>query len=90
MNMIYKHGSSPQKYEGNIDKTFTIGELQEIVEGKCDIMFLPIENAYIVYNTEKSINQKGFYNHFATEKLRANYNDTKVRIHGIALLTDNL
>ena len=53
-------------------------------------MFLPIENAYIVYNTDKSLNQKGFYNHFATEKLRANYNDTKVRIHGIALLTDNL
>ena len=90
MNLIYKHGSSPQKYDGNTDKTFTIGELKKIVEGPCDIMFLPIQDAYIIYNSNKTSTQQGFYNHHATEILRENYKDTKVRIHGTALLTDNI
>ena len=89
MNLIYKNNGT-SKYTRQQDKTLTIGELKEIVGGDIDIMYLPIENAYLVYNAKHTELKQGFFNSTATEKLVTNYPDIKIRIYGTAFITDTL
>ena len=53
-------------------------------------MYLPKENAYIVYNRVFSTKRINSYNKDATDILLNNYSDSKVKIYGKALLTDEI
>lgn len=90
MNIIYESGKSPAKYKGSPDKTFTISELKQIVGGECVVMYLPFESAYLIYNNEYTEKKLNGFNVEATEILKKNYKNSKVKIYGKSLLTNNI
>lgn len=90
MNIIYNPPKTPSKYKKLSEKSFTINELKDIVGGEVSVMYLPKENAYIVYNKVSSTKRINSFNKDATDILRNNYADSKVKIHGKALLTDEI
>ncbi len=90
MNIIYNPEKTQSKFKKVSEKSFTINELKEIVEGEVSVMYLPKENAYIVYNRVFSTKRINSYNKDATDILLNNYSDSKVKIYGKALLTDEI
>lgn len=90
MNTIYHPDKSPQKYESKNGKSFTIAELKEIVEGTCEILYLPLESAYIIFNKEFCEKKINGYNIKATDKIKENYDDSPTKIFGKAIITNNI
>ena len=72
MDIIYIPGSKPEKLLPKQDGTYTLRELQDLVKGKIDLIYLPDEKAYMIYN-EKSKEKIYTYNPHATTKIKENY-----------------
>tara|TARA_R110001592_G_scaffold321960_7_gene600707 strand:- start:204 stop:479 length:276 start_codon:yes stop_codon:yes gene_type:complete len=91
MNIILEPKKPNKEYIGNIDKTFTIGELKELLGGYCEMLYLPKNNTYIVFRKlDKYAKAKEIYNAEATGFIRDNYDKSNTVVYGKALITDNI
>tara|TARA_Y100000114_G_scaffold112589_1_gene106399 strand:+ start:3537 stop:3797 length:261 start_codon:yes stop_codon:yes gene_type:complete len=69
------------------DVKITIKDFQDIIGKPFEILYLPLDESYIIYNDDK----KGkTYNVLATNKVVDNYPDTKIQVYGKAIQTKML
>jgi len=89
MDLLLNPNKEPKSLHEHKTDSYTISELKEYLGGDVELIYLPIDKAYLIINKKYQLSRLG-YNEKATEFLQKNYPSRDSLIHGKAILTNKL